>query len=250
MSFSSGIPDPNAGVPSCLRIARGVVDGHAMFDKFGNNPSVGTSFEYIWVEGGDLTFLSSAETMNVASSSTDDDGDPAGTGARTVEVEGLDSNYAVITETVTMNGTSNVLTTNSFLRVYRMRVLTAGSTGSNVGIIRATASSAGTVQAHIAATDNQTLQLIYTVPAGKTFYIDHIFLATEKSQDSEIQLMVREEGETFQIKKHVDLFENAIFLEIDYSISAGAKADIIFRGKTSAGTSEISGEIAGVLVDD
>ena len=45
-----------------------------------------------------------------------------GTGARTVLIEGLDENYDIQSETVTMDGTTNVVTTNTYIRLFRMTV--------------------------------------------------------------------------------------------------------------------------------
>ena len=132
-----------------LKVAANKMTGVTAENKYALNPSIDTPTEDVWQEGGILSFLSSAETMNVASSSSDDDGDPLGDGARTVTLYGLDNNYLPLKETVVLNGMNNVLTQNAFLRINRMRVTTVGSDGVNAGDITATASTAGTVQATI-----------------------------------------------------------------------------------------------------
>ena len=147
---------------------------YAANNKFGMNEAVGTSFEDIWTNSGTFTYLTSAATFTIESSSSNDDGDPVGTGARTVEVIGLDGDYVEITETITLNGMSQVTSSTSFLRITRMVVRSAGNTGSNVGTIQAKDGSAN-VLSEIAATDNQTLQIHFTVPAGKTMYVGNMF---------------------------------------------------------------------------
>jgi hypothetical protein len=101
--------------------------------KFGQNASVGNSIETIWLEGGLYVYPPSATTMTVSSSDVNDTS--AGTGARTVLISGLDGSYNEISETITMNGQTPVTTSNSYLRVNRALVLTAGSGGVNAGII-------------------------------------------------------------------------------------------------------------------
>ena len=67
-----------------------------------------------------------------------------------------------------MNGTTNVTTTNSFLRINLMTT----TNGLNVGNITAKISS--TTYAKIGAGIGQTQMSLYTVPAGYTFYLSYL----------------------------------------------------------------------------
>ena len=69
--------------------------------KFGKNPDVGNTEETIWDAGGLYSWQSAAESLEILSSEVADAA--AGTGARTVTVKGLDSNYELLSETVTLN---------------------------------------------------------------------------------------------------------------------------------------------------
>lgn len=71
----------------------------------------------------------------------------AGTGARTVFISGLDSNYDVISETVTLNGTSAVQTVRSYLRVNSFLIMSAGSGKTNAGSITLRVTGGGSTQA-------------------------------------------------------------------------------------------------------
>jgi hypothetical protein len=106
--------------------------------KFGFNATCGNTAETIWTQSNAYTWNAAAQ---LELTSTDaDDTDTTGNGARSVTIEGLDANYAEISETVDMNGQTadaGSTTTASFLRVNRMYVATAGSTGVNEGIIYA-----------------------------------------------------------------------------------------------------------------
>lgn len=106
--------------------------------KFGRNPVVSTSWEDI-VEGGAINWQDDAETISVASDDDTDD-NVGGDGALTVTVEGIAAAGAILTETVTMDGTTPVVTTGEFLQVLRMFVATAGADGANAGTIIATGS--------------------------------------------------------------------------------------------------------------
>jgi hypothetical protein len=84
-------------------------------------------------------------------------------------IEGLDSDYLEISETVSLDGTVAVTTTASFFRINRMYCVTAGTGGINAGNI--TATIGGNAQAYIEAGEGQTQQTHYTVPAGKYFVV-------------------------------------------------------------------------------
>lgn len=159
---------------STIDIALGKVPGYTYINKFGHNPAVetGTDPEDIWGAGGVYAFYPlTAQSLEVLSSSVDDDGDPVGDGAHTLIVYGLDANFNEVDETVTLNGQGVVnLTEHTYRRVYRAVVLTAGVVGSNVGNITIRIQSGGATAAYIEATDGQTQQAIYTIPAGKTGY--------------------------------------------------------------------------------
>lgn len=155
-----------------FEISQGNVGSLKSLVLHGHNSDVDSgAAEDIWGAGGQLVPLPSAETMNIVSTSTNDDGSPVGTGARTVEVTGLNGSHALTTETVTMNGTTNVLTANSYLYIRSLRVLTAGSTNSNVGMITVKASTAATIQSSIHAAQGMSHGSQYVVPASTTAYI-------------------------------------------------------------------------------
>lgn len=109
-------------------------------------------------------------SINISSASGDDDGAPVGTGALTVTIVGLDANYKVQSETVTMNGVSNVNPTGSYIRIYKAYVATAGSGGTNAGVITV-ADGTGTFIT-IPAGLNTSLAAAYTVPAD--YSVGHI----------------------------------------------------------------------------
>lgn len=160
--------------PFALQVSRGQIPGHRSVTVFGYNPDVDTSRVTVWPYTGILPLPAAALQMKVSSSSADDTAN--GTGARTVFVAGLDANYNEISEIVTLNGQTAVLTTQSFLHINNAYVATAGSGLSAAGDIYF---GEGTVTAGVPATVydlikfdyNQRITGSYTVPAGYTGYI-------------------------------------------------------------------------------
>ena len=99
----------SADIDFYLAVAKGDFTGYSNVSKFGYNPTVGSSdYESIWEGSNAYPWMSAADQLEVLSSSANDTS--AGTGARTVELQGLDSSWNLLTETVTMNGTSAVTT--------------------------------------------------------------------------------------------------------------------------------------------
>ena len=72
-------------------------------EKFGANLSVGSDLETIWEVGGLYEYLTTASAVSAVSDEGSDN--TTGTGARTIELQGLDGNYNTITEVISTGGT-------------------------------------------------------------------------------------------------------------------------------------------------
>jgi hypothetical protein len=152
--------------PFDLQVARNQVDGHTGIEIFGYSAAIantaqGPMWEGQTQSGGLYVPPSSAAPLVLVSSSASD------TSALSVRIEGCGADFVALSETIALNGTTNVTTTNSFLRINAMYV----TNGTNVGTITAKISS--TTYAQINAGVGQTQMSIYTVPAGYTFYLSY-----------------------------------------------------------------------------
>lgn len=171
-----------------LMASRGL-GGVVANNTFGFNPDISTTTdpETIWTAGGVFVKQLTAETVNIASTSAADAA--AGTGARTVFVSYLTTDYAEASDIVVLNGVSNVALSLPCLAINRMVVLTAGTGGENAGTINATGASSGDLHAQIPRVTDEgntigasiTQQVIYTVPAGKAIVIDSLLLNVLKT---------------------------------------------------------------------
>lgn len=168
-----------------LQVARGQVQGHQSVIVFGYNPDIDTTEESVWPDGSTVPHPTSASILKVSSSSANDTS--AGTGARTVYIEGIDSGYNVMSEIVTLNGQTAVNTQNQYRFVNNMYVVTVGSSGHNegdinVGIGVVTAGVPATLYDLIGATFNNRTTAHYMVPAGYTGYMTQgLFTAGQAS---------------------------------------------------------------------
>jgi len=126
----------------------------------------------LWGDNTLYTYPTSAVSVNslsIASASANDT--VAGTGARKVKITGLDTNYAAVTETVSMNGQTPVKLTEEFYRINEMSVYEIGSSLYNIGDVWL---GTGTFTAGVPATKyslilnetNVSENGIFTVPAS------------------------------------------------------------------------------------
>lgn len=83
-------------------------------------------------DGGRLNLTTSANVVTVTMASASDR--LTGTGARTINIEGLDGQFKKINETIDLTAAS-VLTNSTFLRINRVSVTDAGSGRTNAGLI-------------------------------------------------------------------------------------------------------------------
>ena len=239
----SSISRVGTSEPFELQVSRGQVAYHESLYKFGNNAAVSNSIETIWQQGGLYSYLSAASVLKVSSSSANDTS--AGTGARTVELFGLDGDYNEINEVVILNGQTAVNTTLSYLRINRMIVRSAGSGGANAGIIYAGTGTVTTgVPANIYATingdgSNQTLMALWTVPAGYTAYLMQYDVSNGTTSNTpavcKMTLVARPHGEVFQSKDVKSLttgmhIENTLVVPIKFT----EKTDIEVRAVSSS----------------
>jgi hypothetical protein len=238
-------------IPFYLAVQQGKVPGYSMVNKFGYNSSIGSgAFETIWETGDDYPWQSTAVTVDVVSDNTNDD--VAGTGARTLRIQGLDGSYNFAEETVDMDGTTTVTTTQTFLRVFRMSVETAGTSGNNIGNISVTYTGGSDVAATITAGNGQTLMTLYTIPAGYTGYLLSMNISSGKDQEMEFKFIQRDNSvanAAFQTKQFLDVRGGQTTVIFNAVNVIPQKSDIYVSGKASS-TSSASASFDLLLVQD
>lgn len=196
-----------------LSIAEGNVTGKSFIHKFGEAPDfdTGDGEVTVWdgaddglLGGGAMVYTYSA-IADIDTLSSSDAGD-----TQNIEVQGLDTNYGVITQTIALNGQTDVILPVPLLRVFRMR--NVGSTDfAGVVYLRVTGTAqtagvpdtASSVRAIVNNGNNQTLMAVYTIPAGKTGYMRDWYTALaggSKSSNYKIKLRARPLGGVFQLK--------------------------------------------------
>ena len=224
-------------IPFGLSVQRGDVNNFQAIQKFGYNESVSTSFESVTDAGGDYTFITSAGTATATSSNTASDNNG------TVEIQGLDSNYDLATETLTIGGSAS---TTSFIRVFRAKMVNANTGNANVGTITITVSSTNVAQ--IQPTYGQTLMCVYTIPRKFRAYLVQLDVGSSKDLENEILLRIKEIDNGNAWNTRAFITTRGGFVEKNFHVPEiiNAKTDIELRAKASA-TSSISGGFELIL---
>ena len=153
--------------------------GRTTWNKWGYNTDIDNGVtEIVASFGGTFTRLTTASTLSVVSTDANDTAE--GTGARSIIIYGIDTNREAIIEVVSLNGTTPVTTSNSYLGVNRLSIYLSGSGGVNAGTINATATTGGSTQGQIPLGEGSTQQAIFFTQAGHTALIDWLYLNVVK----------------------------------------------------------------------
>lgn len=171
-----------------LGIAANHYDGLSHIHKFGAVPAMsqnttGTVWDvddtvYPWASWATAGTL----TVDRASASDAD---------KVVFIQGLDANYHLVSDTVTLTNATGNASTVSFIRVFRA-YMTNGS-ATNVGNVLI--KKGGTTVAQITASKGQTLMAVYTIPAGYTGYLLKGVCTVQSGADATGDMFVRYFGQ-------------------------------------------------------
>ena len=254
--YPRSISQNNTSEPFELQVSRGQIVGHETLFQFGINNAVGTSFETIWTPSSVYSYLAAASVLTISSGSANDAS--AGTGARTVRIEGLDGSYNEISETVILNGQTAVNTVNSYLRVSSLIVLTAGSGGVNAGILYA---GTGTVTSGVPANVFAQVEIgycksqmaLWTVPAGYTAYItSYAFTSNSSTANNQITgaVVIRPFGSVFSFEATAKVNGGGTFdRHFDTYLVVEEKSDIQMQALASS-AAQVTGEMHVIYINN
>jgi len=220
-----------SSVPYTYDIAKGNVTGHTALILYGRNPSVGLTYETVSGISVLQEYMTSAEQVKLLSTDTDDDGAPVGAGARTVAIYGLNAAYGAVAETLTMNGQTAVTADSSYLRVFAIRVITAGASTTNEGIIYLTDNGGTDTLLAMLAGKGQSNAGIWTVPLNQTLYVTHFFGSEASNKGGEIAVFLRPPGKAWYTPIGTDLYNAFASLSVNVPFSIPESTDIEFRAK-------------------
>ena len=239
-TINNPLPVVNVGSSNNIDLAAGLLTGHSHINKFGFNPAVGTGFEIVSDQSVVAQpYPTTAVTISLISSATTNDA------GLNISIQGLDANYAIQEETVTLNAGGSFTTTNTYLRVFRAIV-----NSTNQGNITIQYNTDPTSIADVIPSDaGQTLMAVYTVPAGKTAYLIKFQGNVEKDTGTIFRLRCRPFGGQFSVKGQYGTFGSSVTYDYPVPLVMTEKTDIEIQVKAN-GTTGAGAIFDLILIDN
>lgn len=238
-----------------IDVVNGVYPDKKTEFKFGRSTNVTAVETVVWDGGSNYIYLESAETLDIVSTSTDDAA--GGIGAILMGVWGLDNDHNEIFELVTLTGIVPLTTVNSYLRIFRMMVITSGTNDpvndANKGTVSATSTDTAVLQARIQINNGQTLMTPYTVPAGKSAFITGMSLSAGQGKQCYFKAKFRNgstSSNAFSIKYALDLYQTAFTTNLATPLKVPEKTDIVITAQTTSGTIDVAASYGFILIDN
>jgi len=234
-----------SSMPYTYDISEGNVADHTAVRQFGHNPDVGTAWEAVSHIGAVMYYPTADETLIVKSDDTDDDGAPVGAGARTIYVNGLNDAWAVVEDTITLNGTTAVNFNTDMFRVNYLEVLTVGASGTNEGEITVYGADGTSKIMSIENGEGVSHSASYSVPAGVTFYLVDQFISDASLKGANIALFVRELGGLWHLQHGFQILTAAVSIPTSFPEPYTEKTDLEWRAKAKLAGADVGVKFSG-----
>ncbi len=231
--------------PFELQVARGQISGHSQIDIFGYQPLVGTTSICIWENPIPYVLPTSAVVMTLVSTSALD------AGAMRVIVRGVAADYSYLQEIVTMNGVTPVNTTNAFLAINNLIIISPNvAITANAGVI--TATNGGITYGQINVGIGQSQMSQYTVPLGFSYYLTRVNSFAQQNGGVNNYSTYSVEATTPNVKYSVlqapyfQSYEAVRVVPFKYA----EKTSVQWRSRTETNTSSVGMVIEGILIKE
>ncbi len=230
------------GAASNVIISEGSLAGYSGVHKYGavfgtDSAELSTLWTYAKTSGQTVYPWDTAAGVLTAVSTS-------GSDTSVVTVQGLDNDYNFVEETFTLTGTTPTAAgSTTFKRVNRAFMNTA----TNVGDIQI--KNGSTVVTQIEAGFGQTLQLLYTIPAGKTGYLLNLNASASKNQVVDIVFFQRPLNGAFRAAATMSLNQGNQTIDFSVPIKFTEKTDLDLRVRGSSNAT-ISADFTLILKDN
>lgn len=238
-------------------VALGRRQGATLWNKFGYNQDVSSAApEVLAAWGGAFTPSTTASTLTVVSSDTADDS--GSTGCNSIVVYGVDENWDEQVEVITMDGTSNVVTTTQWIGINRVAMYLCGTGQVNAGTITITKTTGGATLATMPAGEGVTQQVIFYVPAKATMLANWLWINTLKqaAQDPVVTAKMWvfsavNNGKQLVGEVRIDTaLDNIAQLTPPEPFPISEKSILWVEITTDQNTTIVNGRLTGILVED
>jgi len=164
----------------------------------GVNPSVTSPTpEDVWDASSIYQYQDTAGVLSCVSTSAEDN--PAGAGIGIIKILGLNGDWDMVEESVTLNGLTPVNTVNEYIRVLSVIGSKPGSADPNVtfaGQVKLERPGA-ILQATILAGGTTTNMSLFSIPRGYSGFLTQVWAASGTSDNYLLSQGIREFGDIF-----------------------------------------------------
>lgn len=231
-----------------INAARGKLRNAFPVHKFGRNTSPANGVEETVWDGSTLypwsTWDAGADTVYLKSDATGDE-------SKTIFIQGLDADFNLQSETVTLDAsdsTTGVASANTYVRLFRMYNIGSVPFVGNVGAHYA--SAAGTLVAQVLINQGQTLMAVYTVPAGHTAYLLKYDFSGSANAAIASRLLFRYPNGVFRIQHSGAVYGGQYDYEFQIPLAIPEKADIDLRLTASTGSATLGANFNLLVVKE
>ena len=257
MSYVSAITSKNDFITD---VSRGKVGDFRTVVVEGHNSTLDTADgdADLWGCGGNLSYLSVAETLDVVS--TDANDTSAGTGARSIAIIGVDADFNPISDFVILDGLTPVESAVAFYRISAVFVGSAGTSLTNEGTINITSSISATIQCCVDIGYSTGVQGFFTFAAGtkaiiKQVEFDSTRVGGGQSPDVNFRVYVRATGANQPwfviLERKLDTsVQDQLIIPFPLSNRLVAGADIRFTASTTLDDTEARTRATLMVWDD
>lgn len=230
-----------------LNASRGLIKGGEVRNIFGKAPGedgvVTGGYRAPWELASDYVFPPSPLNMTVASAYST----PASDDGVKVLIKGLDSDYNEITEVATLNAATPYVTTQQFFRINDAVVILNNPLGN------ITVKNGSVTYAQINAGTGKNQAAIFTVPAGRCFYLYRIDAFATDSNGGKAAFFrnfVGNNGTGVEFRvAETQFFEN-MSIQRRFPFKYDEKQDIKLQLKSSSGSIDGSIFAEGLLLSE
>ena len=226
-------------------VARGLVKNASVRNLFGYNAAIGTAYIPAWENATAYVYPTEGLNMTVISASAD--------ATAVIRIIGLDENYAIISEDITLDASGTQVTEKKFFRINDVVTIDPGNIASGNPENDVTISSGGVTYAKIRGGDGRNQASIFTVPRGHNFYLYRInaFCATAIQNNRELffrNFVKSSAGVSFRVAE--TSFRDVMEIQRRVPFKYNEDTDIQFQLKASGGTQFMSVFGEGILVKE
>ena len=244
-----------------LEIGKGNVTGHSYVQKFGEATNIDSADPFVDVWDGTshgsgiktYTFSTTADIDSISSSDNTDTQD--------IELQGLDTNWDLTVQTITLTGQTRKALDTPLIRVFRMKNMGSTNNAGDIFCYVNGAITAGVpdvpadIRAIIQIGHNQTLMAIYAIPNGKTGYVCRRWasILAKVTGYSTVRSHARPFGGVFQLKYSSTLATtgtSSIQDNFTVPLKMPAKTDVKICADASSNDMGVSAGFDIILVDD